>query len=77
LNYYINRVGRITGGDVPGKYLKVVPIEGGESYYVFYSDDKKMNLKEAWDDWVEDGPSLKRYFDFLEEKHITIEWFAG
>jgi hypothetical protein len=66
----IGQVGRIVAGDEMGSYIKVEDDTHNTGGYLVLTATKP-DMTNGFDNWVEDGAALSRYF---AEAEWIIEW---
>lgn len=69
----IDYAGKILCGDEVGSFVKIVDDNENTGGYLIITS-KNKSFEAAHDDWVEDMPSLEKYF---RESNWSIDWFES
>jgi len=66
----VGRVGKIIAGQEVGRYVKVID-DGAATGGFLIVTAIAPDMKDGFDSWVEDGDTLRRFF---EEGEWVVEW---
>lgn len=67
----INTIGKVAEGEDVGAFVKIIDDSKETGGYIILISDNQ-SFDSAYDDWVENMPSLEHYF---KESRWVIEWY--